>query len=120
MRTVYGPSNLNLNNVLYEAVRSILSPEKLVFYSERITAVSLSRSRLLPTRRMARRLYWISASYKVLGSSEKRKIFSATCAAIVISRQGDVGKLNTYSQRSYIFTFFLFYYLLRLCPAAAI
>jgi len=44
MRTVYGPSNSNLNSVLCEAARSILSLEKLVFYSKRITAVSLSIS----------------------------------------------------------------------------
>ena len=41
MRTVYGPSNSNLNSVLCEAARSILSLEKLVFYSKRITAVCL-------------------------------------------------------------------------------
>jgi len=59
--------------------RSILSLEKLVFYSERITAVSLGL-RLSPRAERARK-YWISVSYEVLGSSEKRKIFSTTRAA---------------------------------------
>jgi len=87
--------------------RSILSLGKLVFYSETITAVSLGLC--LSPRAERARTYWISASYEVLGSSEKRKIFSTTRAATVISRQGDVRKPNTYFLPLYKFTFLLLF-----------